>query len=192
MQVRAAVLLYSVRPSVSKGDATMKRFKIILAATDLSPEAGAAVAYAGHLARAEGAKLVVVNVPHSTTLLFTDFSPPIDMLDLDTQIEDAARGALTKWVSRHLKKVTNVEIVVRQGITHEVICDLAEEIGASVIVMATHGRKGLSHVLLGSVTERVLRQAPCPVLVVKPPVPAKSAKKTSKKKARTAKTSADK
>jgi len=63
-----------------------------------------------------------------------------------------------------------VSIVVRRGVTHDAICNVAREVGASVIVMATHGRKGLGHLVLGSVTERVLRDAPCPVLVIKPPV----------------------
>jgi nucleotide-binding universal stress UspA family protein len=66
--------------------------------------------------------------------------------------------------------VPKTELVLRGGITHEVICEVAKQVGASVIVMATHGRKGLGHLMLGSVTERVLRDAPCPVLVVKPPV----------------------
>ncbi len=162
----------------------MKKFRKILATTDLSPEAASAVSYAGHLAQSSGAKLFVLNVPHSTSLYFTDFSPPIDMVNIDAQIEEAALHTLEGWVKRHLRKVPDVKVMVRQGITDEVICETAEEIGASVIVMATHGRKGFSHALLGSVVERVLRDAPCPVLVVKPPAPPakKAAKKAGKKK----------
>lgn len=55
------------------------------------------------------------------------------------------------------------------GIPHVEIAHLADECGADVIVMATHGRGFISHALLGSTTERVLRQAPCPVLVVRDP-----------------------
>ncbi len=149
----------------------MKKFNRILATTDLSPEAASALSYAGHLARGQGSKLTILNVPHSTSLLFTDFSPPLDMANIDAQIEESARETLTGWVRRHMRKIPDVKIIIRQGITHEVICQVAEEVKASVIVMATHGRKGLSHALLGSVTERVLRDAPCPVLVVKPPAP---------------------
>jgi nucleotide-binding universal stress UspA family protein len=147
----------------------MKRFKHIVTTTDLSPESFAAVSYAGHLAKSEGAKLTVVHVPHSTSLAYTDFVPPIDMMNIDTAIEDAARAELESWCRTHLRTVPRLAIILRGGVTHEVICDVAAEVGASVIVMATHGRKGLGHIVLGSVTERVLRDAPCPVLVVKPP-----------------------
>ena len=152
----------------------MKRFKHILASTDLSPESFAAVQYAAHLAEGQGAKMTIVHVPQTTTLLFTDFAPPVDLMSLDRSIETAGREMLEGWVRRHMKANTGVRIVIRAGVTHEVICRAAEEAGASLIVMATHGRRGLGHVILGSVTERVLRDAPCPVLVVRPPVPASS------------------
>jgi universal stress protein A len=90
---------------------------------------------------------------------------------------------LESWVGRHLKSKSGIRVVIRAGVTHEVVCKVAEEAGANLIVMATHGRRGLGHVILGSVTERVLRDAPCPVLVVRPPAPP-----TKKAKAATAKT----
>ena len=162
----------------------MKRFKHIVATTDLSPESFPAVSYAGHLAKSEGAKLTVVHVPHSTTLAYTDFVPPIDMMNIDTAIEDAARAELESWCRTHLKGVPKVNVVLRRGVTHEAVCSVARDVGASVIVMATHGRKGLGHLVLGSVTERVLRDAPCPVLVIKPP--AKSARRTKARRRRRA------
>jgi len=162
----------------------MKRFKHILAATDLSPESFAAVQYAAHLAEGQAARLTILHVPQTTTLLFTDFAPPVDLLSLDRSIEVAARETLEGWISRHMKGKAPVRVVIRSGVTHDVICKAAEEAGASLIVMATHGRRGIGHVILGSVTERVLREAPCPVLVVRPPVPAAAAKKA---KSRTAK-----
>ena len=161
----------------------MKRFKSILATTDLSPESFAAVQYAAHLAEGQGAKLTVVHIPQTTTLLFTDFAPPVDLVSLDKTIEKAGRDTLETWVRRHLKTKSPVKVVIRAGVTHEVVCKVAEEIGANLIVMATHGRRGLGHVILGSVTERVLRDAPCPVLVVRPPAPAAKQTKASKTKA---------
>ncbi|HEY2774336.1 MAG TPA: universal stress protein [Candidatus Binatia bacterium] len=162
----------------------MKRFKQILATTDLSPESFAAVQYAAHLAEGQGARLTVLHVPQTTTLLFTDFAPPVDLLSLDRTIADAGREALEGWVSRHLKGRVKPRILIRSGVTHEIVCKTASEVDASLIVMATHGRRGLGHVILGSVTERVLREAPCPVLVVRPPTPdpKKKAKKAAAKK----------
>jgi len=149
----------------------MARFGHLLAPTDLSPESFEAVLFAAELARDEGASLTILHVPHSTSLVYTDFAPPIDMLDIDAAIEKAAREQLEKWVAE--REGTDLEgievaVVVRPGITHETICEVAAELGVGLIVMATHGRKGLGHLVLGSVTERVLRDAPCPVLVTKP------------------------
>ncbi|HYB99142.1 MAG TPA: universal stress protein [Candidatus Limnocylindrales bacterium] len=158
----------------------MKRFKHILAPTDLSSESFSAVQYAAHLAQAQTARLTIVHVSQATTLLFTDFSPPIDLLALDKEIEAAAREKLEGWVARHIKGDVAVKVLIKSGVTHDVITKVAEDIGASLIVMATHGRRGLGHALLGSVTERVLREAPCPVLVVRPP--AADEKATRKKR----------
>ncbi|MFT4570023.1 MAG: universal stress protein A [Hyphomicrobiaceae bacterium] len=158
----------------------MKKFTRIVASTDLSPEGASAVQYAGHLAQAQGAKLIIVHVPQSTSMLFTDLGIPADLASLDAEIQSAAREQLERWVARHLKKLSGVETVLETGVTHEVICEVAARKKASVIVMATHGRRGLAHALLGSVTERVLRDAPCPVLVVRPPAKPRKASKAAK------------
>src|SRR6185295_12863181 len=106
----------------------MKRFKHIVATTDLSRESFAAVSYAGHLAKTEGAKLTVVHVPHSISLAYTDFVPPIDTLNIDTAIEDAARDKLERWCRAHLEGVPKIELVLRAGVTHEVICEVAKQV----------------------------------------------------------------
>ena len=61
----------------------------------------------------------------------------------------------------------DVEVTVADGIAHLEIVRIAEERQVDMIVMATHGRGFISHALMGSTTERVLRRAPCPVLVVR-------------------------
>ena len=147
----------------------MKHFKHVLATTDLSPESFSAVQYAAHLAEGQGAKLSILHVMHTISLAYTDFVPPVDMTNIEQAIEEAAREKLEQWVARHVKKRTGVTVALRTGVVDEAICRYAAECGASVIVIATHGRKGLSHVVLGSVAERVVRGAPCPVLVIKPP-----------------------
>ena len=166
----------------------MKHFKHVLATTDLSPESFSAVQYAAHLAEGLGAKLSILHVVHTVSMAYTDFVPPVDMTNIDMAIEEAAREKLEQWVKRHLKRGASVKLELRGGVVDEAICDYAKECGASVIVIATHGRKGLSHVVLGSTAERVVRSAPCPVLVIKPPKPAVSvasaARKTAKRAAK--------
>jgi nucleotide-binding universal stress UspA family protein len=60
-----------------------------------------------------------------------------------------------------------VEPIIREGSAGEVIAGVAKDLGCDLIVMPSHGRQGLSRLLLGSVAERVLRLAPCPVLVIR-------------------------
>jgi universal stress protein A len=155
----------------------MKRFRKILATTDLSSESLSTVRYAMHLAKAQNASLVVLHVPPFPSTVYPDAMIPIDLTAVAAEIEEAARRQLDRWVKRYAGQV-RVKALVRRGIAvQDTITAVAREVGASLIVMSTHGRKGLGHVLLGSVTERVLRDAPCPVLVVRPEHRAKSAGK---------------
>ena len=86
----------------------------------------------------------------------------------------AAEAAFIERAERHLREFDAAvggepaaAFHIRVGRPHREIIELAEELGAGLIVMATHGLTGLEHALLGSVTERTLRSAPCPVLSVR-------------------------
>ena len=86
-----------------------------------------------------------------------------------TEAREAAMGALEEWRDRAEAAGVEIDVRVGPGTPSEIIGAVALEIGADLIVMGTHGRTGLAHVLLGSVAERTLRTAPCPVLTVRPP-----------------------
>ena len=81
--------------------------------------------------------------------------------------EQKARKAVTDITDEHLGGVKH-EIITKIGDIALSVLQVAEEIHADLIVMATHGRTGLGHFLLGSVAEKVVREAPCPVLTVRP------------------------
>jgi nucleotide-binding universal stress UspA family protein len=72
-------------------------------------------------------------------------------------------------VTRAREKGITARSIMRTGTPHQEIVDLATEEGADLVVMGTHGRSGLNRVLIGSVTERVIRFVPCPVLTVRKP-----------------------
>ena len=76
---------------------------------------------------------------------------------------------LEKWASAARAQGSTVRTIVRTGSAHEEIVNLATDERAELVVMGTHGRTGLNRVLLGSVTDRVIRFAPCPVLTVRKP-----------------------
>jgi nucleotide-binding universal stress UspA family protein len=84
-----------------------------------------------------------------------------------TESEATARESLGKLVRPDWGKPGAIDTVVRWGDTVSAIVSYASEKDIGLIVIATHGRSGLGHVLLGSVAERIVREAPCPVLTVR-------------------------
>jgi nucleotide-binding universal stress UspA family protein len=141
-------------------------FHRILCATDFSDTAEAAWAAAQELARTHGAELVLVHV-------FAELPVQSEIAVIEVQrVWDEQRA----WVERALaERVTAAAAqglaarwVLKMGVAPESIVDAAGETGADLIVIGTQGRTGLSRLVLGSVAERVVRLAPCPVLTLKP------------------------
>jgi universal stress protein A len=145
----------------------MKQIRTILVPHDFSPAAGAALREAGLLAQSLDAKLVLLHV----------FRQPIEVLSpyeiaLPESLVQEVRDASTKRLEAELAKLPKgvpAEAQVREGPPEEVIPAAAADLHADLIVMGTRGLTGLKHVLLGSVAERTLRAAPCPVLCVRDP-----------------------
>ena len=146
----------------------MKPLKHVLTTTDLTPESLEAVRYAAELAGRDSAELAILYVPPTLEITYSHITPTKAMQEMEKEIRDAAEARLGAWIDENLGKDTAVSVLLRDGVPDEEICRTASELGASVIVMATRGRKGLAHALLGSVTERVIGKAPCPVIVVPP------------------------
>jgi nucleotide-binding universal stress UspA family protein len=96
--------------------------------------------------------------------------PPYDVVmpaDLERGIREGALELLAEWRKQADARGVKVMAHLATGAASSTIADLAETIGADLIVMGTHGRTGLTHVLLGSVAERTIRITPCPVLTMK-------------------------
>jgi nucleotide-binding universal stress UspA family protein len=83
------------------------------------------------------------------------------------QTEHDARAKLQELAQKHLEGKVKYEIMARSGDPARIVIAAVNEVGANSIVMATHGRKGVSHFFLGSVAERVVRESPRPVLTVR-------------------------
>ena len=88
----------------------------------------------------------------------------VDLAEILKRQEERARAKLEEIAP---KLGADVQLEVASGTPHTEIVRLAEDLKIDLIVMATHGRGFISHAILGSTTERVLRQAPCPVLIVR-------------------------
>ena len=87
--------------------------------------------------------------------------------DIAAKLSDAAQHGLNLIVEKHRDQGVQLTGVLRQGNPHEEILAVASEVLADLIVLGTHGRSGLSHALLGSVTEKVVRTSPVPVMTIR-------------------------
>jgi nucleotide-binding universal stress UspA family protein len=144
----------------------MQDLRHVLVTTDFSETSKKAVAPARMLASRFGAKVTVVHVSE-------DFIPPMVVEymadhteDLRAIQRDHAEQQLEAFAREHFPGLT-VEALVVTGIAHVEIVEAARTRAADVIVIATHGRGFISHAILGSTAERVIRRAECPVLVVR-------------------------
>lgn len=135
----------------------MLPIKKILVATDFSPTSEHAFRFAGALARDYGAALIAVHVIQPPVVVYTE-APIFQEPDYP-----AAHAALNRL---SLPDVA-LERRLLEGEPGPSIVQLARETGCDLLVVGTHGRGGILRVLLGSVAEYVLRNAPCPVMTVK-------------------------
>jgi nucleotide-binding universal stress UspA family protein len=135
----------------------------ILVPHDFSETSEAAVRYAVALARNFGARVHLLHVGDQARLdLETEFP-----LGLEGAVEDAVRERLLKIVSPAEQAELHPEFVVRAGVPAAEIVRYASNYDIDLIVMGTHGRGPVSHMVMGSVAEKVVRTAPCPVLTVR-------------------------
>ncbi len=140
--------------------------KSILVPTDLSEGAEQALDYACELAQKLEATVHLVNVIGIPALGVPELglamtSTVIDQIMLDN------RTAIDKLAAARRPTVNIGQVLTKTGDAKDVINQTAKEVGADLIVMSTHGRRGITRALLGSVTETVVRSAPCPVLTVR-------------------------
>lgn len=141
----------------------------ILIPVDFEPVSRKAIALAKELAPALDAELVLLHVYDLPLYTYPGFDPA-PIASYLTDISGAAQVALEQLAS----SVGVERTILRQGDVTSSVLAVAQEIGAKMIVMGTHGRHGLAHALLGSVAERVVRQSPIPVLTIRADEPAKS------------------
>ncbi|HLJ95195.1 MAG TPA: universal stress protein [Gemmataceae bacterium] len=142
----------------------------ILVPTDFSKHSEVALTYAAALAEKFGAELVLLHVVQDLALFIPDavaVAPPIAAPV--EQFTAAARDALDRIGQAENLRHLRFHREVREGTPFYEIIRFAKEGDVDLIVMGTHGHTGLTHVLLGSVTEKVVRKAPCPVLTVRHP-----------------------
>jgi nucleotide-binding universal stress UspA family protein len=150
----------------------MPTVRKILVPIDFGDEARPALDYAVMLARALGASLDLFHVWQPPPLLPHQLIVVPEAGGLPRAAEDVARSiaeARLQELAAAARQAGVERVVCHVGVgdpAHD-ICELADKGGFELIVMGTHGRTGIAHVLIGSVAEKVVRTAPCPVLTVR-------------------------
>jgi nucleotide-binding universal stress UspA family protein len=148
----------------------MIKLQRILLPTDFSEHSAAARVYACEFAQQFGAELHLLHVIQDLAPLVPEpgaaLAPPVDYL---RELELNANAMLERAVDPNWAAGKTIVRAVRQGPPFLEIIRYAKETNIDLIVLGTHGRGGLAHMLLGSVAEKVVRKAPCPVLTVRHP-----------------------
>jgi universal stress protein A len=144
----------------------MAEWRRICCAVDFSDPSRFAMEEAADLARRFQAQLTIVHVAEPPPIVPIDVIVPAER-SFETVSVDVARSVAAWRSEAAARAATAVRSAIRIGAPAEEILRFAREEAMDLVVLGTHGRTGLKHLVLGSVAERVVRQAPCPVLVVR-------------------------
>jgi universal stress protein A len=140
----------------------------VLVPVDFSKQSVLAAKFGASLAQEYKTGLYVLHVREPLPL-----AAQMEIADYETfqqKAEDEVRAELAKVIPQSIKDLIHVKEILEVGSpVHHVIVEKAKELRVDVIVIPTHGRTGLAHVMLGSVAEHVIRHAPCPVFVIRNP-----------------------
>lgn len=145
----------------------MKDFKTILVAVDFSQSSEYAFQYALSLAKKYDGRLVIIHVVNEPAAFRTLYVPHISFEKLDQEIEESAQKMIEKFCRTQINDYSKYESFVVSGIPNDEIIKKAQEQSVDLIVMGTHGRTGIDHVLFGSTAEKVVRKSPVPVMTVR-------------------------
>jgi universal stress protein A len=140
----------------------------ILAPTDFSELSEQGLKSALELAETFGAKLLLLHVVEPPPYPVEGIVPSHLGATLLDDLERQASNELAQVLSATQASKVEVARRVAVGIPYRKIVEVAEEEHSDLIVMTTHGRTGLSHLVMGSVAEKIVRTAPCPVLTIRP------------------------
>jgi nucleotide-binding universal stress UspA family protein len=148
----------------------MLSFRIIVMPTDFSDYSLRALPYAIDLAEKYDARLKVVFVSEPSMQVSDVAWVGVDERAMNEDHAREARRHLEKIILEQVPNDLPADAEILSGNAVDEVIGYAREVNADLIVMATHGRSGVSHMLMGSTAEQVVRKAPCPVLTLKQPM----------------------
>ncbi len=156
------------RPEEAEDPLGHAHLKRILVPLDFSPASRNALRFAREWAMRFGSEICLLHVVEATYPIAefgaVPYSPP---LSASADAHAQALTGLQNLAAHELGETTEVPVFIRDGVPYDQIVSAAREMGADLIILSTHGRTGLSHALMGSTAERVVRHATCPVLTLR-------------------------
>jgi nucleotide-binding universal stress UspA family protein len=144
--------------------------KSILFPTDFSEGSSQALQYAVDMAKRYGAKLYLLHVIYDIAKAAGWYVPHISMDQMYKDIEQGAKKELERFGIEEVGGFKDSERNIVTGVPHEEIINFANKNKIDLIVIGTHGRKGIDRIIFGSTAAQVVRFAPCPVLTVRIPL----------------------
>lgn len=148
----------------------MIALKHVLVATDFSEPSDVALNYGRHFARTFGATLHVMHVVENVMARFAADAYPVLLPDLQKDVEDAGEKRLLAALSAEdMTDLHAVPVIRTSAAPAAAIVEYAKDANVDLIIMGTHGRGAMAKLIMGSVAERVVRMAGCPVLTVRHP-----------------------
>ena len=145
----------------------MKSLSSILVAIDFSDSSDKAFNTALFMAKKFSARLVLVHVINEPIDLRGFYVPHISFDKLEEEIKAGAEKMMEQFCRTHFEGFDNYESLIVPGIPYQEILAVAQDKQVDMIVLGTHGRAGLDHVLFGSTAEKVVRKASFPVLTIR-------------------------
>ncbi|MFN3921946.1 MAG: universal stress protein [Caldimicrobium sp.] len=146
----------------------MSEIKKILVPVDFSEVAPVVVKWAKDFARQLKAKIIVAYVLEDLAAYEGIYVNVQAHTDLENTLLEGARKSMDEFMKEHFSDFPEAESIIEKGDIVETLIKIGKEKGADLIVMGTHGRKGLDRILFGSVAEGVVKNSPIPVVTINP------------------------
>ncbi len=151
----------------------MQEIRTVVTPIDFSDNAGKVIRAAAYVAGTFKARLHLVFVVQNFEDYSGFFVPPINMPNLEEELFQSAQQRMDGFVQEHRQMleesgVTDIKATVLAGDIAEKILEYAAENGCNLIVMGTHGYKGLERIMFGSVADKVVKNSCCPVMTINP------------------------
>jgi nucleotide-binding universal stress UspA family protein len=166
--LRARGLAHRVEHCPREGGFEMKEFKRILFPVDLSESSTKMVPYVQTVAEKFEAKIHILFAARVFEYFTSIYVPHPSINKFEKEIIEGAEKRLYEFMDEHFSNVPNTKTTVVAGDASEEILNYIENQHIDLVIMGTHGRKGMDKIIFGSVTERVLKSSPVPVMVVNP------------------------